>query len=161
MRAEVVQKEQGYTATFERNMPDSPGSVWAMLTDNSKLKQWFPELEVEELQKGGNVLFDMGDGSFEKIEILEFQRGQLLAYEWDEGTVRFDVKAADNGSTLRMVESFPRITPQTARDLAGWHICFDVIEAILEGRQLDRKQEWDKEHEEYKRLLESLSTNFE
>lgn len=161
MRAEVVQEEQGYTATFIRDMPDDSESVWAMLTDNSKLKQWFPELEVERLQEGGKILFDMGDGSFEKMEIVEFQEGQLLAYEWDEGTVRFDVKAGGNGSTLRMVESFPRITPQTARDLAGWHVCFDVIEAILEGRQIDRKQEWEKEHEEYKRLLESLSTNFE
>lgn len=161
MRAEIVQTEQGYTASYERPIAHRPETVWAMLAENSKLKQWFPELRVEELRKGGFLSFDMGSGSFEKMNILEFERGEVLAFEWDEGQVRFEILPAQGGSKLGMVESFPRITQQTARDLAGWHVCFDVIEALLDGRQIDRKQEWEKEYVEYKRLLESLSVNFE
>lgn len=161
MRAEIVQTEQGYTASYKRHMAKPPEIVWAMLTENSKLKQWFPELTVKELRKGGFLSFDMGGGSFEKMSILELEEGKVLAFEWDEGQVRFKILPAQGGSSFGMVESFPRISQQTARDLAGWHVCFDVIEALLDGRQIDRKQEWEKEYVEYKRLLESLSVNFE
>lgn len=161
MRTEIVQDEQGYRATYERHFKQEPESVWAMLTQNSKLQQWFPELKVEQLQKGGFISFDMGDGTFEKMAILDFEEGKVLAFEWDEGEVHFEIKPAGGGSTLVMVEAFPRITPQTAKDLAGWHVCFDVIKAILDDRHIERKQEWEKEYEEYKRLLQSLSINFE
>ena len=161
MRAEIVQTDQGYTATYNRHMAHSPETVWAMLAENGKLKQWFPELEVKELRKGGFLSFDMGDGAFEKMDIVDFEDGSVLAFEWDKGQVRFEILPAEGGSQLTMVESFPRITQHTAKDLAGWHVCFDVIEALLDERKIERKREWEKEYEEYKRLLQSLSVEFE
>lgn len=161
MQAEVRQTEHGYQARYERILNHGTERVWGLLTENEQLKQWFPELKVEELKKGGYISFDLGDGSYEKMNILEFEEGKELAFEWEQGDVHFELLPAEFGSELKMIESFPKITPQTAKDLAGWHVCLDVIEALLEGRQIDRNVRWEKEFEEYKRLLDSLSINFE
>jgi len=45
--------------------------VWAWLTENEKLKQWFLELRIGSLQEGGKILFDMSNGTFEEMEILK------------------------------------------------------------------------------------------
>jgi uncharacterized protein YndB with AHSA1/START domain len=42
--------------------------VWAWLTENEKLKQWFLELRIDSLQEGGKILFDMSNGTFEEME---------------------------------------------------------------------------------------------
>lgn len=161
MRAEIIQDKQGYTATFVREFSRSIEDVWAMLTENGKLQQWFSELTIEDLRKGGNIKFDMGNGEFGNMTILDYEEGKKLSFEWGEDQVHFEL-TADNGSTqLVLVETISKIIPHTAKDLAGWHVCLDVIEAILEGKEIAREKEWEKEYPEYQRLLDSMTVSFE
>lgn len=161
MRAEVLRQEQGYTAYFERKLAHDGEAVWNMLADNEKLAQWFDELRIGEAGKGGKMLFDMGEGNTEELPITDFEEGRVLAFEWWEDHVRFEVEAAEGGAVLRLVETISRITPQTAKDLAGWHVCLDVIEALLNNEKIDRGNEWQHWHKEYKRLLDSMTVEFE
>lgn len=161
MRAEITQQNEGYLAVFERNLAHSPKNVWNMLSDNSRLKQWFEELQISKSGKGGHFIFDMGDGAFEELKITEYEEGRILAFEWWDDHVRFEVENKNGESTLRLVETIQRITPQTAKDLAGWHVCLDVIESILDDEKIDRDNEWQHWHEEYKRLLDSMTVEFE
>lgn len=157
MRAEIIRDDEGYTATFARTLSHPPGKVWEMLTANEKLKQWFPELSMEELESGGNIQFDKGNGTFENGAILEFEEGKVLGFEWGEEEVRFEIQP-DNGNTrLFLIETISRIMPQTAKDLAGWHVCLDVIQAHLDGTEIMREEVWEKELPEYQRLLDSLT----
>ncbi|MGI2327534.1 SRPBCC domain-containing protein [Planococcus sp. YIM B11945] len=161
MRAEILHQEQGYIATFEHHFSQGADAVWAMLTDNEKLQQWFSELRVGELAKGGFMNFDMGDGTVEKMLITDLLEGHVLAFEWAEDHVRFEVEEENGGACLRLIETIRRITPQTPRDLAGWHVCLDVIQALLEGNEIQRGQEWEVQYPEYKRLMESMSVELE
>ncbi|MGK7376238.1 SRPBCC family protein [Planococcus sp. 1R117A] len=161
MRAEIIRNEQGYTATFERQLQQESDQVWAMLTENSKLQQWFAELTIEDLQKGGNITFDMGDGTFENMAILDYEEGKSIAFEWAEDEVHFEVTPENGGTKLVLVETINKITPHTARDLAGWHVCLDAIEAILNKEEIARQEEWNKEYPEYQRLLESMTGSIE
>lgn len=162
MRAEIKQQEEGYTALFERQLPHGSDAVWNMLADNSRLKKWFDELQIVELGKGGKLVFDRGDGSIDELAITDYVEGRIFAFEWWNDHVRFEVEPKNEGSTkLRLIETIARITPQTAKDLAGWHVCLDVIEAILNDEKIDRKHEWEHWHEEYKRLLDSMTVEFE
>lgn len=161
MRAEITRQTEGYLAEFERNLTHSPINVWNMLNDNSRLKQWFEELQIGKSGKGGHLLFDMGDGAVEELRITDYEEGRILAFEWWEDHVRFEVEDKNGGSLLRLVETIQRITPQTAKDLAGWHVCLDAIESILDGEKLDRDAEWKQWYEEYKRLLDSMTVEFE
>lgn len=162
MRAELTQQEQGYRAVFERRLEHGTGEIWSMLTDNSRLQQWFDELRMGETGKGGKLIFDSGNGAAEELEITDYEEGRVLAFQWWADHVRFEVEEEGTGtSVLRLIETIQRITPQTAKDLAGWHVCLDAIGAILDDEGIDRESEWQHWHEEYKRLLTSMTVEFE
>ncbi|MGM1044548.1 MAG: SRPBCC family protein [Bacillota bacterium] len=155
----VIQKaKEGYVATFERNLKHSDEKVWAMLTENEKLKQWFPELRVEDLRKGGVIKFDMQDGTFEEMEIMELNHLSVLEYTWGNDRVRFELYPTMTGCDFSLIEEISQITDHTPKDLAGWHVCLDVISALLDGTTLEsRENEWKRWYEEYTQLIERFS----
>ncbi|SFB52475.1 Uncharacterized conserved protein YndB, AHSA1/START domain [Cohnella sp. OV330] len=159
MLAVIQSIENGgaYEARFERVLGHSVASVWAMLTDNGQLAKWFPELSVDDLRVGGAFKFDMGGGNAERMEILALEPLAVLAYTWAEDRVRFELAETPEGCRLALIERIAQITDHTPRDLAGWHVCLDVIAALLDGRTVEsRKAAWEKEYEAYKELIERV-----
>ncbi|RNF39470.1 SRPBCC domain-containing protein [Planococcus salinus] len=161
MRAEIVRKGPGFKATFKRELKHDVKAVWDMLTKNDKLQQWFSELKVEKLGKDGLIVFDMGDGTVENMAITDYREGQVMAFEWGEDDVRFELTPKNGSTELRLIETINKLTPHTPKDLAGWHVCLDTIEAVLENEEFRREEEWNEWYPEYKRLLESMSVSFE
>lgn len=156
MIAQIQRNESGYIAQFKRELNHPAYKVWAMLTDNKRLKEWFPELEVKELGTGGMILFDMQDGTYEEMPILDYVEGKVLEYVWGEDKVRFEIHADDTGetSTLLLSEKITLLTDHTSKDLAGWHVCLDVIETLLNGNAVsERKEEWDLWYPQYVEAL--------
>ncbi|WHX99282.1 SRPBCC family protein [Neobacillus sp. DY30] len=158
MIAQIDKVEKGYAATYERHLNYSVEEVWSYLTDNDKLPKWFSELRVEELRKGGVIKFDMGDGSYDELAILDLKVNSFLEFSWWEDTVRFELIEESNGCLLRLIEKIHTITDHTPRDLAGWHVCLDVIEALLDGRTIERKEEWKVWYERYVKEIEKVTT---
>ncbi|MCH1626865.1 SRPBCC family protein [Ferdinandcohnia quinoae] len=157
MIATIEKNNIGYIARFERYLEHSVEDVWSMLTDNDKLSKWFSELHVEELREGGTIKFDMGDGSFEEMKILELQMHSVLEYTWAEDVVRFELNPEENSCKLILIEKIKLITDHTPRDLAGWHVCLDVIQALLDGRIIEsRKEEWEKWYPRYVSAVEKV-----
>lgn len=153
----TIQKENGnYIARYERQFHHSVEAVWAMLTDNTKLKQWFDELKIVDLRKGGLMKFDMQDGTFIDMEILDFEPLRTLAFEWDADIARFELSPTADSCQLIFQETITTITEHTPRDLAGWHVCLDVIKALLDGDSITREDEWKVWFEKYKELLKDL-----
>lgn len=157
MLARLEKTGDGFTALFEREYPNAPEDVWAYLTDNDRLKAWFSELRVEELGKGGRLTFDMGDGSFETMDILDYEEGSVLEYAWGEDVVRFELSPSGDGTRLLLTEKISALTPHTPKDLAGWHVCLDVIATLLDGREFhNRKDMWESEYAQYSALTDKL-----
>ncbi|MFF2092312.1 SRPBCC family protein [Paenibacillus sp. NPDC058174] len=160
MLANIQQVENGYTARFERKLNHSAEEVWAWLTENDKLAEWFAELRIDELRAGGAVKFDMGDGQFVEMEIFVCEPHSILEYAWDEDRVRFELHPESEGCRLVLEETIHKITEgHTAKDLAGWQICLDVIEALMNGESIEpqaRRQEWEKIYPLYAEAVESL-----
>lgn len=152
----VIEKSgNGYLAQFERHLKHSIEDVWAYLTENDLLCKWFSELHVEELKKGGLIKFDMGDGTFEEITILDLEHHAILEYTWGDDTVRFELQKEAGGCQLILKESIKTLTKHTPKDLAGWHVCLDVIQALLDGKTIDsREEEWKKWYEQYVKNVE-------
>ncbi len=157
MIAILKQVEDGYTATFERHLLHPVRNVWAMLTENEKLQEWFSELRIDELREGGVIKFDMQDGTFEEMEILELKLKSVLEFTWDKDVVRFELYPEPEGCKLVFIEKINTITDHTPRDLAGWHVCLDVIQALLDGNTIEsRKAEWEKSYPKYVQAINSL-----
>ncbi|WP_080832108.1 SRPBCC family protein [Cohnella massiliensis] len=154
----VIQKNaNGYTARYERRLKHPVAKVWAMLTENEKLAKWFSELSVDDLREGGVIKFDMQDGTFEEMEILELKAESVLEYTWGEDRVRFELYPEPDGCRLVLIETIAKLTDHTPKDIAGWDVCLDVIEAVLAGRTIEsRKSAWEIKYEQYAKLFAEL-----
>jgi uncharacterized protein YndB with AHSA1/START domain len=158
MLALIEKVENGYTAKFERHFNHSVEEVWSWLTDNDKLPKWFSELRVDELRKGGVIKFYMQDGTFEELTILEVEMNSILEYTWGEDIVRFELKQEPEGCCFTLIETIQTITNHTPKDLAGWHVCLDVINALLDGKTIEsREEEWKKWYEKYVQAIDNVS----
>lgn len=158
MLAQLQKNGDGYIARFERLLHHPAEQAWAWLTDNDKLPQWFPELRAESLREGGAMKFDMQDGTFEEMPILELKHGSLLEYTWGNDIVRFELTPLPDGCRLVLIEKIRELTNHTPKDLAGWHVCLDVVEALMDGRVLpERMEEWKKRYEAYAEAVRAFS----
>jgi uncharacterized protein YndB with AHSA1/START domain len=158
MLARIEKVENGYTAKFERHYHHSVEEVWSWLTDNDKLPQWFSELRVDELREGGLIKFDMQDGTFEEMTILELKPNSVLEYTWGEDIVRFELTQEQEGCCLLLIGKINALTNHTPKDLAGWHVCLEVIHALLDGRTIvSREDEWKRWYEKYVKAIDRIS----
>lgn len=155
--AELKSVQGGYEARFELRVQHAVEKVWSFLTENDKLALWFSELKVEDLREGGVIKFDMQDGTFEEMDITALQTHSVLEYTWGEDLVRFELLPLEphaEGCRLLLIEKLNKITDHTPKDLAGWHVCLEVIEVLLDGRVLDERDEaWKSRYERYKQLV--------
>ncbi|OOR22462.1 SRPBCC family protein [Bacillus wiedmannii] len=149
----AVLDKQGneYVVQFERYFSYSIEEVWSVLTENSKLKKWMSNLQIESLKTGGIIKFDMMDGSFINIDILECQVNSVLEFTWDKDRVRFEIHKEESGTLLLLKEYIHVLTDHTPKDIAGWHICLDLFSSVLEGKEKEfSKDEWQQWFEIYK-----------
>ncbi|MFM1655186.1 SRPBCC family protein [Brevibacillus sp. B_LB10_24] len=158
MLADIKKTEDGYIARFERHFRHSVEEVWAFLTENEKLAKWFSELQVEDLREGGLIKFDMQNGTFIDMKILELSMHSVLEYTWGDDIVRFELYPEADGCLLVLIEKLKVMTDHTPKDLAGWHVCLEVISALLDGRTIEsRKAEWEKWYEKYVRATAQVA----
>ncbi|MFC5529054.1 SRPBCC family protein [Cohnella yongneupensis] len=147
-----------YIARFERHLKHEVEQAWSWLTHNDKLSQWFSELSVEDLREGGIIKFDMRNGTFIDMRIIEVVSNSVLSYTWGEDSVRFELSSEPGGCRMLLIEKIGKITDHTPKDLAGWHVCLDVIEALLDGRTIESRMDlWAVEHEKYKALIAGVN----
>jgi uncharacterized protein YndB with AHSA1/START domain len=158
MQAKIEKHGNEYLVTYERHLEHSIEDVWAMLTDNKKLALWFDELRVARLGKGGYLNFDMGDGTFQRMDITDFKEYHILEFTWDENLVRFELTPESNHCNLVFTETITELTTHTPKDLAGWHVCLDVIGMLLDKKEVnDRMENWKYWFEIYTKAIESLT----
>jgi uncharacterized protein YndB with AHSA1/START domain len=157
MIARIEKKEKNYLAIYERHLKHPVEEVWSYLTNNEKLPKWFSELRVDELREGGVIKFDMGDGTYDELSILDLKINSILEFSWWEDTVRFELAEEPGGCFLQLIEKIHTITDHTPRDLAGWHVCLDVIEALLDGTTKTREEEWKIWYEKYVKEIEKVT----
>ena len=157
MLAQIEKQTDGYIIKFERQFPNTIEEVWSVLTENSKLKKWMSNLQIENLKTGGIIKFDMMDGSFLNIDILECQLNSVLEFTWDKDRVRFEIHKEENGSLLLLKEYIHELTDHTPKDIAGWHICLDLFSSVLEEEEkVFSKDEWQQWFDKYKDKIQEV-----
>jgi uncharacterized protein YndB with AHSA1/START domain len=135
MLAVIEKVEGGNIARFDRPLNHPVEKVWAALTQNNKLEKWMPNLQVKDLRSGGIIKFNMNDGtgaSFD-IKIRDYKENEVVEYEWGDGWVRFELYPKQEGCLLVVKEIIRTINDHTSKDLAGWHVCLDVLSDLLRG----------------------------
>jgi len=94
------------------------------------------------------------------MEILELKEQSVLEYTWGDDIVRFELEKELEGCKLVLIEKMNSITDHTPRDLAGWHVCLEVIKLLLDCKMIgDRKSEWEKWYERYVKAINAITSN--
>jgi uncharacterized protein YndB with AHSA1/START domain len=134
--ATVVPDGDAWTLIFVRDLRHSPKAVWAALTDPAELDRWAPFAASRDLGATGDATLTMVDGDQRDdlpATVRRVEAPSLLEYTWGDDLLRWELEPAGDGTrlTLRHTLRTPDMADQVA---AGWHICFDQLEKVADGR---------------------------
>jgi uncharacterized protein YndB with AHSA1/START domain len=80
------------------------------------------------------MMTDGPDTTF-AVTVRRCEPPTLLEYTWGNDVLRWELEAANDGTRLTLHHTVDDITlvPKVA---AGWHICLDVAEHLLDGHPI-------------------------
>jgi uncharacterized protein YndB with AHSA1/START domain len=135
--AEVERRADGdrWTLVFVRVLRHAPERVWAALTEPAQLGAWAPFTADRDLGRTGNATLTMIDGDVTEDLPASVRRAEpptLLEYTWGTDLVRWRLEPVDAGTRLTLEHTLHDRdwVPKVA---AGWHLCLDVAERLLDG----------------------------
>jgi len=129
-------KDDGsWTLVFIRELRQPPDRVWTALTDPAELDKWSPFTARDALTSPGDTTLTMVDGD-ERTDlpatVHRADKPSFLDYTWGDDRLRWELEPTATGTrlTLRHTLAGPGIEAMVA---AGWHLCTDVLERLLDG----------------------------
>jgi uncharacterized protein YndB with AHSA1/START domain len=138
--ARVQQDGDKWTLVLVRELRHSPEKVWQALTDPSQLREWAPFDADANLGTAGTRanLSTVGAPSsyVSEARVTRADRPKVLIYNWGEHDLRWELEPAGDGTRLSLWTGIDR--RYIAMGAAGWHICFDVLDHLLDGTPIGR-----------------------
>jgi len=153
---------------FTRAFPNQIATVWRVITAKEELPLWAPFRPSRDLTDVGDITLTMIDGETEtplECEVRTVEPPTLLEYTWDTDLLRWELVAQSEGTTVTLFHTMEDRdwVPKVA---AGWHICFDVVQTILDGTPHDpivgmdaMNHGWSELNVQYGELLGIETTN--
>jgi|SRR5579884_3095694 len=150
--AQIQKEGEKWALILTRELRHSPERVWQALTDPAHLHEWAPFEADGKLDAAGRRvnLTWMGTATPIETTITRADPPKVLEY----GDMRWELEPAAGGTRLTL---FHRIDRRfISWGAAGWHICLDVLDRMLDGRPIGRivgpdaiKFDWQRLNEEY------------
>jgi uncharacterized protein YndB with AHSA1/START domain len=135
MNAHAESTPDGWVLVLERRFRHPPAKVWAALTEPDRLLAWAPFTADRTLAEPGELTLTMIDGA-DRVDltatVTKADAPVLLEYEWGGDLLRWEL-AADGAGTLLTLRHRVAGPDDLARAAAGWHLCLDVAEHLLDG----------------------------
>jgi uncharacterized protein YndB with AHSA1/START domain len=151
-----------WTLLFVRDLRHPREKVWAALTEPAQLSEWSPYIADRNLGTVGHATLTMIDGDTTEdlpATVTRADAPTLLEYALGSDLVRWELAATESGTrlTLRHTVEGRDWVPKVA---AGWHLCLDVAELLLDGRPIGpirgneaRNYGWDELNQAYAEKL--------
>jgi uncharacterized protein YndB with AHSA1/START domain len=138
--AQIRKGGEQWTLILVRELRHSPDRVWRALTDPAELREWAPfDADGSLARVGSSVkLTTVGAPTHHVTEtrVIRADAPRLLEYNWGGGDVRWELESVGSGTRLTLWSSIDRRF--ISMGAAGWHICFDVLDHLLDGTPLGR-----------------------
>jgi len=145
----AVVDQETFTVTRTVHVRASVDRVWAALTQEDLLSQWFGQrTSLPDLRVGGEGTFSWDDNPDQPVRIEEYDEPSVFAFRWaspngeplreDNSTVaRFTLAAEGEGTVLTVVETgFEHLADARAAledHRQGWTSELDELVDLLEG----------------------------
>jgi len=137
--AEVKKNGDTWTLVLVRELRHPPARVWQALTDPAQLAQWAPFDADRSLAAVGPVRLTAVGAPTPQVSETQVTRAEaprLLEYTWGGNDLRWQLDAQGNGTRLSLWHNIDRRF--IAWGAAGWQICFDVLDRLLQGQPIGR-----------------------
>jgi len=168
-----VRKNDGemWTLILERELRHPPEKVWLALTDPEQLREWAPFDADRSLARVGTTVTLTTVGAptpnVTTTTVTRADAPRLLEYNWGGNDMRWELEAFDGGTRMTLWTSIDR--RYIAMGAAGWHVCFDVMDHLLDGEPIGRLvgpdvmkfDGWQRLHAEYKKQFGAETTSKE
>jgi uncharacterized protein YndB with AHSA1/START domain len=140
-RGARIQQDTGenWKLILVREMRHSPEKVWQALTDPAHLREWAPFEADGSLGTAGTTVkltTVAAPAHVTETEVMRADAPKVLEYKWGGNDMRWELEALGGGTRLTLWTSIGR--PFIAMGAAGWHICFDVLDYLLDGTPIGR-----------------------
>jgi uncharacterized protein YndB with AHSA1/START domain len=157
--AHVEKNGEDWTLVLVKDLRHSPDKVWKALTDPAQLKEWAPfDANASLGQEGATVKLTIVGAPSEQVSettITRAEEPKLLQYNWGGGETRWQLEPTADGTRLTLHAKIDRRF--IAMGAAGWHVCFDVMERLLDeapvgrhvGMSMMQDPGWRRLNEEY------------
>ena len=126
--------EDRWRLRFTRELRHPAEKVWRALTEPEHLQAWFPDTLVGRIEPGAKLEFrtSMEDVPSFDGEVLAMEPPSLLELRWGEDVLRFEIEPRGDSCRLTFTDTIAE-QGKAARDGAGWHVCLDNLERVLDG----------------------------
>jgi uncharacterized protein YndB with AHSA1/START domain len=156
--AQVRKDGDKWTLILVRELRHSPDKVWQALTDPAQLREWAPFDADGSLGTAGNAVKLTTVGAptphVTETKVAKADAPRVLEYNWGDQDIRWELEALGGGTRLTLWHNIDRRF--ISMGAAGWHICFDVLDRLLNGTPIDRivagaamKFDWARLNAEY------------
>jgi len=127
--AQVRKDGDKWTLILARELRHSPEKVWQALTEPAHLREWAPFVVDGSLGAAGSTvnLTWMGTPKPQETTVTRADAPRLLEYS----DIRWELEPSGGGTRLTLWHSIDR--RYISWGAAGWHICFDVLDRLLNG----------------------------
>lgn len=134
----------------ERRLSHPPKKVWIALTEPSHLGEWFPADMEMDLRVGGKIRFVFRDGEGPASDgvITQLDPPRIFAYSWGNDLFRWELEPDGDGCLLTLTNTLDD-RPAAASYAAGWQICIDALEMVLDGAAVEVRGDWVELHERF------------
>jgi uncharacterized protein YndB with AHSA1/START domain len=138
--ARVRKDGENWTLILVRELRHSPEKVWQALTDPARLHEWAPfDADGSLATAGATVRLTTAGAPATRItetRVTRAEAPEVLEYNWGDFHIRWELVAAGGGTRLTLWTNIGR--PFISMGAAGWHICFDVLDGLLNGTPIGR-----------------------
>ena len=137
--AEVHKDADKWTLVLVRELRHPPTKVWQALTEPEHLREWAPFDADKSLASTGAVKLSTVGAPAPQVSETVVKRAEppkLLQYSWGDNDLRWQLEPLGKGTRLTLWHNIDR--RYISWGAAGWHICFDVLDAHLAGEPIGR-----------------------
>jgi uncharacterized protein YndB with AHSA1/START domain len=125
------------TLVLTKDFQAGRDSVWMLLTDPERLRQWAPYTADRDLSRVGRCVLSMlgADGGTDAelpSVVLVADSPALLEHSWASDMLAWNITTIGSASRLTLHQTLADERMASA-NAAGWHLCLEVAESVLTG----------------------------